>query len=148
MAKSINIEFYTDATAKCSNCGSVYTLSANQKEINVEICGNCHPFYTGQDVVLDTAGRIEKFQARLAKSQEMDNSGKKKKKKKTRAIRQTIEDLVQDETVTPNEAKSIQAEKDKETKKDQEKTQKVQKTQEEKQPEQELDSVKDSQKDS
>jgi large subunit ribosomal protein L31 len=112
MAQSIDIEFYPDATAKCSNCGSVYTIASSQKEITVEICGNCHPFYTGQDVVVDTAGRIEKFQARLAKTEKLSSSTTSKtKKKKVRIVRQTLQDLLDDQTKTPNEIKSESAEK-------------------------------------
>ena len=105
MAQSIDIDFYPDATAKCSNCGSVYTLASSQKEITVEICGNCHPFYTGQDVVVDTAGRIEKFQARLAKTNKL--GGKQKKKKlKARTVRQTLQDLVKEDIQPVAEEKS------------------------------------------
>jgi large subunit ribosomal protein L31 len=89
MAKSV-IEYYETATAKCTNCESVYTLGMTVEQIEVEICGNCHPFYTGQETLIDTAGRIEKFQARLAKS--TDQAGKKKKTKARKSI-QTLADL-------------------------------------------------------
>lgn len=89
MAKSV-IEYYETATAKCTNCESVYTLGMTVEHIEVEICGNCHPFYTGQETLIDTAGRIEKFQARLAKSAEQTA---KKKKTKARKSIQTLADL-------------------------------------------------------
>jgi len=93
MAQSVDIKIYPNATATCSNCSSVYMILGNKPEIQVEICGNCHPFYTGQDVVVDTAGRIEKFQARLAKSQSIQKTGKKTKVKKKRTQSQTLEEL-------------------------------------------------------
>jgi large subunit ribosomal protein L31 len=91
MAKSV-IEFYETATAKCSNCNSIYTLGMTVEQLEVEICGNCHPFYTGQETMIDSAGRIEKFQARLKKLDE-SRGNKKDKKNKTRKSIQTLADL-------------------------------------------------------
>jgi large subunit ribosomal protein L31 len=82
--------YYDTAKVKCSNCNSEYTLFSSVESMTVEVCGNCHPFYTGQDVVMDTAGRIEKFQARLAKVQDIAG---RTKKIKARKLRQTLEDL-------------------------------------------------------
>lgn len=42
-------------------CGSTFTISSIKKEIKVGICWKCHPFYTGQQKLIDTAGRLEKF---------------------------------------------------------------------------------------
>jgi large subunit ribosomal protein L31 len=69
MPQAINSTYHKDSTVKCSNCGSVYTFGSTMKEFTIEVCGNCHPFYTGQDTVLDTTGRIEKFQQKMEKSQ-------------------------------------------------------------------------------
>jgi large subunit ribosomal protein L31 len=52
---------YVDAKVVCG-CGFSFTTRSTQKEIHVEICSNCHPFYTGKQKFVDTAGRIEKFQ--------------------------------------------------------------------------------------
>jgi large subunit ribosomal protein L31 len=94
MAKSTEITYYSDATATCSNCNSVYTLGMTVEKITVEICGNCHPFYTGQETLIDTAGRIEKFEARAQQSQ----AGIAKKSKfKTRKARQSLADLSVDQ---------------------------------------------------
>jgi len=65
MKKDIHPEFHTDAKAKCA-CGAEFVVGSTQKNIKVEICGACHPFYTGKEKVLDTAGRVEKFKARRA----------------------------------------------------------------------------------
>ena len=43
-------------------CGNVIETSSTQKEINVEICSACHPFFTGKQKLVDTAGRVERFQ--------------------------------------------------------------------------------------
>lgn len=54
---------YVECTVTCG-CGSVFTTHSTQPTINVEICSACHPFYTGQQKFVDTAGRIEKFRRR------------------------------------------------------------------------------------
>jgi large subunit ribosomal protein L31 len=92
MAKSIELTYFPNATAKCSNCSSTYKMGMTVENITIEICGNCHPFYTGQETLIDTAGRIEKFQARSAKAGAVANAGKKQKVK-ARKFRQTLADL-------------------------------------------------------
>jgi len=54
---------YVECTVTCG-CGSVFTTRSTRPTINVEICSACHPFYTGQQKFVDTAGRIEKFRRR------------------------------------------------------------------------------------
>lgn len=65
MKTDIHPEFHTDAKAKCA-CGAVFVVGSTMPEIAVEICSQCHPFYTGNEKVLDTAGRVEKFKQRKA----------------------------------------------------------------------------------
>lgn len=57
---------YNKITAKCA-CGSEFELGSVNKEIQVEICSSCHPFFTGKQKLIDTAGRIEKFNKKYAK---------------------------------------------------------------------------------
>ncbi|MGD1001915.1 MAG: 50S ribosomal protein L31 [Candidatus Brocadiia bacterium] len=59
---------YEDCKVTCG-CGEIFTTRATQAEINVEICSKCHPFFTGKQKLVDTAGRVEKFQRRYAKFQ-------------------------------------------------------------------------------
>jgi len=54
-------------SAKCA-CGSAFDTISTQLDIYVDICSNCHPVFTGQHKFVDTAGRIEKFQARYKKA--------------------------------------------------------------------------------
>ena len=55
---------YVDCTVTCA-CGNTFpTRSTKGEKLKVEICSNCHPFYTGKQKILDTAGRIEKFNRR------------------------------------------------------------------------------------
>jgi large subunit ribosomal protein L31 len=58
---------YEEITATCS-CGNVIvTRSTLAKNIHLDVCGNCHPFYTGQQKVVDTGGRIDKFKQRFSR---------------------------------------------------------------------------------
>ncbi len=52
---------YVESVVSCG-CGHSFKTRSSQPEIKVEICSNCHPFYTGQQKFVDTAGRVEKFQ--------------------------------------------------------------------------------------
>jgi large subunit ribosomal protein L31 len=57
---------YVEAHVRCT-CGNEFVTRATQDEIHVEVCSNCHPFYTGRQKLVDTGGRVERFQRRVAK---------------------------------------------------------------------------------
>ncbi len=59
---------YVVATVHCS-CGNTFTTRSTVSELRVEICSNCHPFYTGKQKLVDAGGRVERFQRRYAKQQ-------------------------------------------------------------------------------
>ena len=83
MKAEIHPEFHTDAKVKCA-CGQTFTIGSTLKEIEVEICSNCHPFYTGVEKIVDTAGRVEKFKARqTAAAKAPAKKEKKQKERKT-----------------------------------------------------------------
>jgi large subunit ribosomal protein L31 len=67
MKKDIHPKFNDKAKVTCA-CGATFTVGSTQDEIDVEICSQCHPFYTGNEKVLDTAGRVDKFKKRVAAS--------------------------------------------------------------------------------
>ncbi len=50
-------------------CGVVFSIGATKAKMEVEICSQCHPFYTGKEKLIDAAGRVEKFRTRLTKKQ-------------------------------------------------------------------------------
>lgn len=58
---------YKETTVTCA-CGHAIETRATTQDIKVEICSNCHPFFTGKHKLLDTAGRIERFQNKYAKT--------------------------------------------------------------------------------
>ena len=57
--------YFPEAKVTCA-CGKSFTVGSTKEKLEVEICSNCHPFYTGNEKILDTAGRVEKFKARRA----------------------------------------------------------------------------------
>ena len=63
--KDLHPKYYSDAKAQCA-CGNEFTAGSTLQEIKVEICGNCHPFHTGKEKIIDTAGRVDKFKRRVA----------------------------------------------------------------------------------
>jgi large subunit ribosomal protein L31 len=66
MKEGIHPEYF-DCTITCS-CGNTFKTRSTKKEIKVEICSNCHPFYTGRQKLVDSGGRVERFKKRLVKS--------------------------------------------------------------------------------
>ncbi len=67
MKKEIHPEYFPKTKVKCA-CGNSFVVGSTVPEINVEICSKCHPFYTGKDKIIDTAGRVERFKKRLQKT--------------------------------------------------------------------------------
>jgi large subunit ribosomal protein L31 len=57
--------YFPEAKVVCA-CGRTFTVGSTQEKLSVEICSNCHPFFTGNEKILDAAGRVEKFKARKA----------------------------------------------------------------------------------
>ncbi len=66
MKADIHPVYYDKALVTCS-CGNTFTVGSTKEKINVEICSSCHPFFTGEKKVIDTAGRVERFKVRAAK---------------------------------------------------------------------------------
>lgn len=57
--------YFPEAKVVCA-CGRHFTVGSTKEKLEVEICSNCHPFYTGNEKILDAAGRVEKFKKRAA----------------------------------------------------------------------------------
>jgi large subunit ribosomal protein L31 len=76
MKTDIHPQYYTDAKVSCS-CGNSFTVGSTQKEIKVEICSACHPFFTGNEKVIDAAGRVERFKTRKAAATKTPSKKKK-----------------------------------------------------------------------
>lgn len=79
MKAEIHPVYFADAKVVCA-CGNVFTVGSTMKEIHVELCSKCHPFYTGKQKLVDTARRVEKFTEKIsAKAATADRGGKKAK---------------------------------------------------------------------
>lgn len=60
---------YVDAVISCS-CGNSWTTRSTKAEMRIEVCSECHPFFTGEQRIVDTAGRVERFRRRYAGAQQ------------------------------------------------------------------------------
>lgn len=86
--KDIHPKYFSKATIHCANCNNTFTAGATQEEIRVEICYNCHPFFTGKKVFIDTEGRVDSFRMKM---QAATGPRKKVNKKKTLEEKVNIE---------------------------------------------------------
>lgn len=60
MKEKIHPKYFTDASVSCS-CGNTFTTGSTRQTLRVELCNKCHPFFTGEQKIIDTAGRVERF---------------------------------------------------------------------------------------
>ena len=90
MKQKIHPTYYEKAKIMCA-CGAVYEVGSTEETIRVEICSNCHPFYTGKQKLVDTARRVDRFQKRIVKQVEEAKKrlGRKVKRARNVAKRKT-----------------------------------------------------------
>lgn len=84
MKKDIHPEYFPNAKVKCA-CGNEFTVGSTRKELVVDICAKCHPYYTGKQQLVDTAGRVERFRSRTTKASTVVKKEKKPRAKKPKA---------------------------------------------------------------
>jgi large subunit ribosomal protein L31 len=77
--EKIHPTWYPEARVHCA-CGSTFTTGSTRKEIAVEICSACHPFFTGQQKLIDTAGRVDRFNQRAAIAQRKQEEAARRSK--------------------------------------------------------------------
>lgn len=83
MKSDIHPQYYPQAKVTCA-CGNSFMVGSTMETIHVEICSQCHPFYTGKQKLVDTAKRVEKFQARAEKQKAAATARQGKKTKKAK----------------------------------------------------------------
>jgi large subunit ribosomal protein L31 len=67
MREGIHPTYYTDAKVTCASCGKTWTTGSTRKELRVDICSNCHPFFTGESArILDIEGQVDRFYKKLS----------------------------------------------------------------------------------
>lgn len=83
MRQGIHPTYYPEAKIHCS-CGNVIVTGSTRENLKTELCSKCHPYYTGQQKLVDTAGRVDKFQAKRkqAESKRMEAKERAESKKK------------------------------------------------------------------
>lgn len=89
MKKDIHPEYYKEAVIICA-CGNVIKTGSTRKEMHVEICSACHPFYTGKSKLVDTTGRVDRFKKlaeRVASKKNTAKAGKKKDRRKEKKVK-------------------------------------------------------------
>ena len=86
MKKDLHPEYFEEAAVTCA-CGNNFKVGSTKKEIRIELCNLCHPFYTGKQKFVDTARRVEKFKEKMEKvgKAATERKGKKVKKAATKA---------------------------------------------------------------
>ncbi len=70
MKENIHPQYFPDAQVICA-CGNTWTTGATKKVIHTDVCSACHPFYTGEQRIVDTAGQVDRFMRRLEKRAEI-----------------------------------------------------------------------------
>lgn len=108
MKTKIHPQYYPEAKVVCA-CGNTFTTGSTKPELHVEICSNCHPFFTGKSKLIDTAGRVDRFRARLEKGKKYAEQEKKRQAER-RAKAETAKRLAgQQPAKTPGEILSQDA---------------------------------------
>ncbi len=95
MKQAIHPQYFEEAQVVCV-CGHSWKTGSTQEVIRVEICSNCHPFYTGEQKFVDTASRIQKFQTKteLAKKYQVVNKEKKEAQRKKAEAPKTLREML------------------------------------------------------
>jgi large subunit ribosomal protein L31 len=88
---------------KCNSCGASFSYLSTSETYSVEVCSNCHPFYTGDQRIMDTAGRADKFKKRMAKAAALQSSDSKKEAPKAEeSPKESAEEVVEETSSEEN----------------------------------------------
>ncbi|MGC4105519.1 MAG: 50S ribosomal protein L31 [Thermomicrobiales bacterium] len=96
---------YVEATVTCS-CGNTFTTRSTRRDIRTDLCSTCHPFYTGEQRIVDTAGQVERFTKRMeAAAANAGKVSKRQRRLQAYAERATVQGadgaaVTEDEAVT------------------------------------------------
>ncbi len=108
MKEGIHPDFYPEAKVICA-CGNSWTVGSTQEEIRTDICSECHPFFTGEQRIVDSGGQVERFLKKLERRE------KKMAEMERRRAKQTSPDLSIEELDIRTQAKNVLLEADVET---------------------------------
>jgi large subunit ribosomal protein L31 len=100
MKKDIHPTWYSDAQVVCS-CGATYTMGATKEMIRTDICSACHPFFTGEQRIVDTEGQVERFMRRLERREELlEQDESRRTKRERRRRKRAVAEIVEEEEET------------------------------------------------
>lgn len=91
MKKEIHPNYNKEVKISCS-CGAIFKTGSTEKDLKTEICSQCHPFYTGKQKLVDTAGNVDKFKKKMAAKEEVSKSRKGKKIKRAARAKSKTEE--------------------------------------------------------
>jgi large subunit ribosomal protein L31 len=92
MKKGIHPTYYPDAKVSCASCGTSWTTGSTKKEIRVEICSNCHPFFSGESArMIDIEGQVDRFYKKLQVRQSYVEEKKSREEAKVSPKRSIVE---------------------------------------------------------
>jgi large subunit ribosomal protein L31 len=96
MKEEIHPKWYPNAEVACS-CGATFTVGATRETIRTDVCSACHPFFTGEQRIVDSEGQVQRFMRRLERRQEMiedyeQGLSKRERRRQRRAIVEIVED--------------------------------------------------------
>lgn len=103
MKKEIHPAYHEKVKAECS-CGATFVVGSTLAELKTEICSNCHPFYTGKQKLLDSAGNVDRFKKKMEAKKEVAKERKGKKAK--RAVRAKAKTAAAKKTEKPTSSKA------------------------------------------
>jgi large subunit ribosomal protein L31 len=93
MKKGIHPKYHDDATINCS-CGAVFKTGSTREKLQVEICSQCHPFYTGKKRITDVTGRVDRFKKLFEKTAEKKEAVQKAKEEKVKKEKPAVKKAV------------------------------------------------------
>lgn len=101
MKPGIHPTWYPEAVVTCGACGNTFVTGSTKKEIHTDVCSNCHPFFTGEQRIIDTAGQVERFMKRAGQKEKIaaahpapDADAKPAKKEKGRDQKPALQPIV------------------------------------------------------
>lgn len=110
MRKNIHPKWYPNAQVICS-CGATYTLGATKELIRTDVCSACHPFFTGEQRIVDSEGQVQRFMRRLERREELlDSDEKRRTKKERRRRKRAVAEYVDEQDVPAADEEEAAAE--------------------------------------
>lgn len=94
MKQAIHPQYFETSEVTCASCGAKYTIGSTKENLHVELCSNCHPFYTGEQRFVDSASRIQKFQNKQEAAKLHVTKKKEKEEKKIQSAPKTLREML------------------------------------------------------